>query len=419
MRERIVAELREAEASRAELALVNAELSRSNVELEQFAYVASHDLQEPLRKVTSFVQLLQQRYGHQLDERGDQYIDFAVDGAKRMQILINDLLTFSRVGRSTERFEDVDLGSTVSAALTNLNRVIEDTACEIVVGPLPVVRGDESLLVSLWQNLWVIRSSFVPRSVPSCESKRSEPRESGSAASPTTASGSSRASQRRSSCSSSGSTVATLTKELASAWHYPRRSSSFTAGASGSTRVIVQVRACVLLFRFQRGRFSMNMAHEGTAINILLVEDDPGDVLITREALATAKILHSLAIVDDGEAAVAYLRQEGDYAGVPRPDLVFLDLNLPRLDGREVLALVKSDEVLRRIPIVVLTTSNAEEDVLRSYDLHAKRVRDQTRGHRCLHGRGPPDRRVLPDCRSSSEPSVTIASDYGFVSWWH
>ena len=153
MRERIVAELREAEASRAELALVNAELSRSNVELEQFAYVASHDLQEPLRKVTSFVQLLQQRYGHQLDERGDQYIDFAVDGAKRMQILINDLLTFSRVGRSTERFEDVDLGSTVSAALTNLNRVIEDTACEIVVGPLPVVRGDESLLVSLWQNL--------------------------------------------------------------------------------------------------------------------------------------------------------------------------------------------------------------------------------------------------------------------------
>lgn len=115
----------------------------------------------------------------------------------------------------------------------------------------------------------------------------------------------------------------------------------------------------------------MNMAHEGTAINILLVEDDPGDVLITREALATAKILHSLAIVDDGEAAVAYLRQEGDYAGVPRPDLVFLDLNLPRLDGREVLALVKSDEVLRRIPIVVLTTSNAEEDVLRSYDLHA------------------------------------------------
>jgi len=115
----------------------------------------------------------------------------------------------------------------------------------------------------------------------------------------------------------------------------------------------------------------MNMAHEGAAINVLLVEDDPGDVLITREALSAAKILHNLEVVDNGEAAVAFLRQEGAYVDAPRPDLVFLDLNLPRLDGREVLAMVKSDEMLRRIPIVVLTTSNAEEDVLCSYDLHA------------------------------------------------
>jgi CheY-like chemotaxis protein len=115
----------------------------------------------------------------------------------------------------------------------------------------------------------------------------------------------------------------------------------------------------------------MNMAHEGAAINVLLVEDDPGDVLITREALSAAKILHNLEVVDNGEAAVSFLRQEGEYVDAPRPDLVFLDLNLPRLDGREVLAMVKSDEMLRRIPIVVLTTSNAEEDVLRSYDLHA------------------------------------------------
>jgi CheY-like chemotaxis protein len=112
-------------------------------------------------------------------------------------------------------------------------------------------------------------------------------------------------------------------------------------------------------------------ADEVAAINVLLVEDDPGDVLITREALAAAKVLHHLDVVDNGEAAVAFLRQEGAYTGAARPDLVFLDLNLPRLDGREVLAIIKSDEVLRRIPIVVLTTSNAEEDVLRSYDLHA------------------------------------------------
>jgi CheY-like chemotaxis protein len=106
-------------------------------------------------------------------------------------------------------------------------------------------------------------------------------------------------------------------------------------------------------------------------LNLLLVEDDPGDVLMTREALAGAKVLHELFVVDNGEAAVQFLRNEGDHVDVPRPDLIFLDLNLPRLDGREVLAIVKSDDALRRIPVVVLTTSNAEEDVLRSYDLHA------------------------------------------------
>jgi CheY-like chemotaxis protein len=115
----------------------------------------------------------------------------------------------------------------------------------------------------------------------------------------------------------------------------------------------------------------MNMANEGSAINVLLVEDDPGDVLITREALSAAKLLHNLAVVDNGEAALSYLRRQGEYREAPRPDLVLLDLNLPRLDGREVLATVKFDEDLKRIPVVVLTTSNSEEDVLRSYDLHA------------------------------------------------
>jgi CheY-like chemotaxis protein len=112
-------------------------------------------------------------------------------------------------------------------------------------------------------------------------------------------------------------------------------------------------------------------ADAGAAINVLLIEDDPGDVLITREALSTGKVLHHLEVVDDGEAALAYLRQEGQYTGAVRPDLIFLDLNLPRVNGHEVLAIVKADERLRHIPVVVLTTSNAEEDVLRSYDLHA------------------------------------------------
>jgi CheY-like chemotaxis protein len=106
-------------------------------------------------------------------------------------------------------------------------------------------------------------------------------------------------------------------------------------------------------------------------IDVLLVEDDPGDVLMTREAFEENKVANRLAVVSDGAEAMQYLRREGEYAEAPTPDLVLLDLNLPRMDGREVLAAMKSDEALRSIPVVVLTTSEAEEDVLRSYSLHA------------------------------------------------
>jgi CheY-like chemotaxis protein len=109
----------------------------------------------------------------------------------------------------------------------------------------------------------------------------------------------------------------------------------------------------------------------GQPIEVLLVEDDPGDILLIREAFEFNKVHNNLNVVNDGEQALEYLRNEGEYADQLRPDLVLLDLNLPRKDGREVLAEVKSDERLRAIPIVVLTTSEAEEDVLKSYQLHA------------------------------------------------
>jgi signal transduction histidine kinase len=130
------------------------ELRRSNAELEQFAYVASHDLQEPLRKVASFCQLLEKRYGDKLDDRGHQYIVFAVDGAKRLQILINDLLTFSRVGRSGIALIPVPLDMPLDAAITALGAVIEETGA-IIERPerLPEVAGEATLLAMLWQNL--------------------------------------------------------------------------------------------------------------------------------------------------------------------------------------------------------------------------------------------------------------------------
>ena len=109
----------------------------------------------------------------------------------------------------------------------------------------------------------------------------------------------------------------------------------------------------------------------GSVIQVLLVEDDPGDVLMTREAFEDNKVANTLHVVSDGAEALEFLRKEGQYADSPTPDLVLLDLNLPRVDGREVLAAVKADGELRQIPVVVLTTSEAEEDVLRSYALHA------------------------------------------------
>ncbi|MET9730503.1 CHASE3 domain-containing protein [Streptomyces sp. NPDC006458] len=161
MRRRLVAEL---DASRvqhehltrqaADLDAQAVELRRSNTELEQFAYVASHDLQEPLRKVASFCQLLEKRYGDTLDERGTQYIAFAVDGAKRMQILINDLLTFSRVGRVNDAHQPVALEQTLDKAMANLAAAAEESGAMVDrADALPEITGDPMLMVMLWQNL--------------------------------------------------------------------------------------------------------------------------------------------------------------------------------------------------------------------------------------------------------------------------
>jgi signal transduction histidine kinase len=153
MRHRIVDELEAVKDARDQLADQTEDLARSNAELEQFAYVASHDLQEPLRKVASFCQLLQSRYEGRLDDRADQYIGFAVDGAKRMQALINDLLEFSRVGRRGGEPVLADADVLVGRALSNLSDTVEETGAHITVEDLPLVRVEVSLGVALFQNL--------------------------------------------------------------------------------------------------------------------------------------------------------------------------------------------------------------------------------------------------------------------------
>ena len=160
MRRELVAQVADARDAHAEVEDAHerlreqaAELERSNRDLEQFAYVASHDLQEPLRKVASFTQLLQKRYGEQLDDRADQYIAFAVDGAHRMQRLIQDLLSFSRVGRSGAAEEDVDLGELLDQVLADLSERVADSGARVTHDRLPVVRGDRGQLTMLLRNV--------------------------------------------------------------------------------------------------------------------------------------------------------------------------------------------------------------------------------------------------------------------------
>jgi signal transduction histidine kinase len=153
MRERILQELSATQENNAILQAHATELQRSNSELEQFAYVASHDLQEPLRKVASFTQLLQRRYSGKLDARADQYIEFAVDGAKRMQALINDLLAYSRVGRSDREPALVSSDAALTQARANLGEQIEETGATIETGHLPLVLAELPLLIAVFQNL--------------------------------------------------------------------------------------------------------------------------------------------------------------------------------------------------------------------------------------------------------------------------
>lgn len=165
MRRKIAADLDEVREARERIEWVNSqlqkqteELVRSNRDLEQFAYVASHDLQEPLRKVASFCQLLQRRYAGQLDARADQYIGFAVDGAQRMQRLINDLLAFSRIGRLTTGFTEVDLNKVMAAVASQTEPTREYAGGELTWSELPVVLGEEPLLTNLLVNL--VSNSF-------------------------------------------------------------------------------------------------------------------------------------------------------------------------------------------------------------------------------------------------------------------
>ena len=163
---RLAVELDERRRAEQQLARYAGELARSNAELEQFAYVASHDLQEPLRMVSSFTQLLGKRYRGKLDQDADEFIGYAVDGATRMQRLINDLLAYSRVGTRGKPFKPVDCQAIFREARDNLMKVIEESGAVITHDPLPTVPGDEVQLLQLFQNLVANAIKFRSQAPP-------------------------------------------------------------------------------------------------------------------------------------------------------------------------------------------------------------------------------------------------------------
>ncbi len=422
MRSELVAALEASRAAQAvaarqavDLDAQAAELRRSNAELEQFAYVASHDLQEPLRKVASFCQLLEKRYSDQLDERGLKYIDFAVDGAKRMQVLINDLLTFSRVGRASDVLGPVPLDEPLDAAVSALSAVIEETSAVIErPGPLPEVMGDATLLGMLWQNLignaikfraadrtpvirittdeqpdggWQIgvadngigvpaefaekifiifqrlhaRDAYPGTGIGLALCKRIVEQHGGQMFLDTTYSGGTRIyftlpapppRARLTALRSSAPSRCDRARpaRIRPAWIRPARTWASRTPAPAP-----------------KGHRMCDLEQ----IEVLLVEDDPGDELMTREAFEDNKIRNRLHVARDGEEALDFLYRRGAHADAPAADLVLLDLNLPKYDGRQILEQIKSDPELSHVPVVILTTSSSEEDILRSYKLHA------------------------------------------------
>ena len=209
------------------------ELARSNKELEQFAYVASHDLNEPLRTVSSFVQLLQQKYGNQLDADANQYIEFAVDGTKRMETLISDLLAYARVTTRSGELVPTDAGAALRQALGNLHASIQETGAEITHGDLPTVRADSSQLAQLFQNLLGNAIKFRGQAPPKFMWMPTGRETIGNSRCPTTASASTLSSRIKSSRYSAAYTPASSTQARASAWRSARKSWTGTAGHLG------------------------------------------------------------------------------------------------------------------------------------------------------------------------------------------
>ncbi|MDX1522466.1 MAG: ATP-binding protein [Anaerolineae bacterium] len=358
------------------------ELARSNQELEQFAYVASHDLQEPLRMVKSYVQFLAADYKGQLDADADRFINYAVDGANRMATLIDDLLAFSRVGTQGKPFQPTNCNAVLEEIMADLTAVIDEGQAQVTWDSLPTVTADRSQLTQLLRNLVSNGIKYRGEAPPRVHIAA----ELAPAAADMGETEGSAGEEWRFSVRDNGIGIAPehyeriflMFKRLHHRSEYPG-----TGIGLAICQKIVERHGGRIWVESEPGNGSIfyftlpNMKKEASkmaqgksegeatnSLEVLLVEDNPGDVEITRRILAGSKFDVNMNVAEDGEVAMAYLRQEGEFAHKPGPDLILLDLNMPKKDGYQVLEELRADPALQELPVMVLTSTAAERENL-------------------------------------------------------
>lgn len=358
----IARDITQTKAAQEALERYTREVEQSNRDLERFAYVVSHDLAEPLRMISSFVQLIAADYGSALDERGREYVGFVLDGSARMRALIDDLLSYSRLGADDLAITSVGLADVVQRVLHVLEAPIATTRAEVTVGDLPEVAADAIKIEQVLQNLVANALKFHDEGSRPAVSVTAQ--RAGDAWQVTVADQGVGIEPRH------GDRVFEMFQRLHPREHFPGTGVGLTI-----CKRIVDRHGGRIWFEPNepRGtRFHFTIPDRDKSrqrvVHILLAEDNPGDVLLMRQGLATWNEPTEVHVATDGEEALRFLRREGPYGTAPVPDLVVLDVNLPRLKGNEVLARMRSDPALVGIPVAVMSSSSNEERIAGAYD---------------------------------------------------
>ena len=341
------------------------ELTRSNEELNQFAKIASHDLQEPLRAVQGFINLLQESTRGQLNQDCEEYMEYILDGTQRMQQLIQAVLLHSSISAENSHNKEVpltDCGAALEEVLANLDASIKESEAVLEVDYLPEVAVDRSQLIQLFQNLISnaikYRGEEAPQIYISAERTVDEwlfsVRDNGIGIE---------------------AKYADQIFDMFARLHGKTKYKGTGMGLAICKKIVnlhggrIWVESelgqgCIFLFTLPAASKPLRRVSMESNIEILLVEDTPSDVRLTQEALKRSELKYTLTVVNDGVEAMELLHSLKDTFGKKLPDIILLDLNMPRKNGHEVLHEISQDPKLKEVPVVLLTVSQRDEDVM-------------------------------------------------------